>query len=130
MDPTSQNRDISQNDDGDDLFERELPPESTRDPNLEIPEILRTPVRQPEMPGAPKIPATAAIGSMGVGFAIAFNFISMIGGGVLLGWLFDRWRGSMPVGTLVGLGVGFIGAFYGIIRQSQKAEKRDRAAKR
>ncbi|MBC7771553.1 MAG: AtpZ/AtpI family protein [Pyrinomonadaceae bacterium] len=105
------------------------PPPPSRDPALEIPEILRTPVRQPEMPGM-KLPGGASISGAGVGFAMAFDFIGSVGAGTLLGWLFDRWQGTLPTGTLVGLGLGFAGAMIRIVRQSSRAEKREKSARK
>lgn len=119
-------------DSGPEGFEHEIghqhgpPPPPARDPALEIPEILRTPVRKPEMPGT-QLPGGASVSGAGVGFAMAFDFIGSIGAGTLLGWLADRWFGSLPIGTLVGLALGFAGAMIRIMRQAARAERRDAA---
>lgn len=107
-----------------------LPATPTDEPSLEIPEVLRTPVRQSQMPGTPKLPGGGSISGLGVGFAMAFDFVGSVGAGALLGYLFDRWQGTSPTGTLVGLGVGFVGAMIRIVRASQKADRADRKRKR
>jgi ATP synthase protein I len=106
----------------------ELPP---NDPRLEIPEVLRTPVRQPgEIPGEPRPPKGTLVSSAGVGFGMAFDFIGTIGGGVLVGWLVDRWQGTTPIFVLVGLGLGFVGAMFRIVAQTKRQERREKAARK
>lgn len=78
------------------------------------------------MPGT-KLPGGSSISGLGVGFAMAFDFIGSIAAGTFLGWLFDRWRGTLPIGTLVGLGLGFVGAMLRIMRQAASADKREAA---
>lgn len=98
-----------------------------KDPRLEIPEVLRTPVRQPdEIPGEPRMPKKdSMVGGIGMGFGLAFDFIGSIGGGALVGWLIDRWQGTSPVFVLVGLGLGFVGAMFRIVRQTKKQDRLD-----
>lgn len=106
----------------------ELPPIPGHDPSLEIPKELRTPIRQPELPGTPGAKGTGArsIAGLGVGFAMALDFVGSILAGSLLGYLFDRWQGTSPTGVLIGLGIGFVGAMIRIVRTSQKAERAER----
>lgn len=99
------------------------------DPSLRIPEALRTPIRKPDLPGAPRTSGTGSISGIGIGFAMAFDFVGSIIAGSLLGYLFDRWQHTQPVGVLVGLGVGFVGAMIRMVRTSQKAERRERQNK-
>ena len=44
----------------------------------------------------------------GLGCSVVVTLVMTIGGGVLL----DRWRGTEPVFTLVGLALGLLGAGY------------------
>ena len=103
------------------------------DPRLEIPEVLRTPVRQPgEIPGEARMPKESSISGVGIGFAMALDFVGSVGAGAFIGWLIDRWAGTSPVWVLVGLGFGFLGAMFRIIRQTQRQEaleKRRRGGK-
>jgi len=105
------------------------------EPDLEIPAVLRTPVRRPDVPGVPgkangkQGGVGGLVSNLGAGYGLAMDFLGLIGGGAFLGWLVDRWRHSLPIGVLVGLGVGFLAAMIRIVRQSQKSERLDRAAR-
>ncbi|GBD10488.1 hypothetical protein HRbin23_00131 [bacterium HR23] len=48
----------------------------------------------------------------GMGFYIALSIV----GGIVGGWLLDRWLGTRPWLTLVGVVVGSGVAFYGVYR--------------
>lgn len=98
----------------------------TPDPRLQvIPEVLREPPMSRsslEDPGASDVLLGA-----GRAWATAFDFIFTIAAGVLLGWLFDRWRGTAPWGLLAGLTLGFATALMRIIRATLAEEKREAA---
>lgn len=106
---------------------------SGRDPRLEIPEVLRTPVRQSHFD-----PVTGSNGGkkkkgegvdatgMARAWATAMDFVFTIIAGAGLGLLVDWWQGTRPWGTLVGLGVGFVGAFIRIVRATQRQEREER----
>jgi F0F1-type ATP synthase assembly protein I len=102
------------------------------DPRLDIPEVLRAPVRQPAidpLTGGPvKDRDSAPIDAAGMGRAwgIALDFVFSVLAGALVGWLIDRWRGWLPVGTIVGLGVGFVSGFIRIIRTTQRQEREEK----
>jgi F0F1-type ATP synthase assembly protein I len=104
-------------------------PPSEDDPRLAIPEVLKNPP-----PGTPKLepdrprPPSQAL-QMGRAWAMAMDFVFTIIAGAVLGWLFDRWRGTAPAGALIGLAVGFVLAFYRIVRATQKQEAAERRAK-
>jgi ATP synthase protein I len=66
---------------------------------------------------------------MGRAWAIAMDFVFTLVAGLLLGWGFDKWRGTEPWGLLVGLAVGFTAAFIVIVKQSAKWERVDRERK-
>lgn len=101
-----------------------------RDPRLEIPEVLRTPVRKPEydpVTGSRKS-RKEVVDASGIGraWAMSLDFVFTVLAGALLGWLIDRWRNSLPIGTLIGLGIGFVSGFIRLIRTTQRQERQER----
>lgn len=101
-----------------------------RDPRLEIPQVLRTPVRKADLSPMQGGPATGQstspeVAGAGRAWATAMDFVFTILAGALLGWLADRWRHSIPLWTMVGLALGFVTAFIRIVRATQR-EERDR----
>ena len=108
-------------------------PPSSGDPRLEIPEVLRTPVKKPDYDPTYGNKASRVnsddVRGMGRAWAIAMDFVFTIVAGLLLGWGFDKWRGTAPWGLLVGLLVGFTAGFVVIVKQSAKEERRDQASK-
>lgn len=54
--------------------------------------------------------------------AVGTTISSTIAGGVILGYLFDRWLGTNPWLSVVGLCVGTIGAFVSMIRLLKRLE--------
>jgi F0F1-type ATP synthase assembly protein I len=54
-----------------------------------------------------------------VGGIVAYN----IAGGIILGYLFDRWLATAPWLTITGLIIGTIGASVGIYRIMSKLNK-------
>jgi F0F1-type ATP synthase assembly protein I len=109
----------------DDPFERIGPPPD--DPRLKIPEVLRKPAELPKDPDK-GTPASEGV-QMGRAWATAMDFVFTILAGAILGWLFDRWRGTNPTGTMIGLGVGFVLAFFRIVRATQRQEAADQERK-
>jgi ATP synthase protein I len=99
------------------------------DPRLEIPEVLRTPVKKPDFPETRR-PTAAAGGSgfqdLGKALSIGLDFLFTIGAGGGLGWLLDRWRGWTPYSLMIGLALGFAAATVRII---QRSDREDRARK-
>jgi ATP synthase protein I len=65
-------------------------------------------------------------------WAVALDFVFSVLAGAGVGWLFDRWRGTMPWGLLVGLALGFVVGFLRIVRttQAQEREEAERKAGR
>jgi F0F1-type ATP synthase assembly protein I len=109
--------------------EPEIDTTPARDPRLEIPEILRTPVRQSQFDpvvgskeGGAKKEAIDTAG-MGRAWAMALDFVFTVLAGALVGYLLDRWQGWLPIGTLVGLVLGFVSGFIRIIRATQRQER-------
>lgn len=84
----------------------------------------------PPMPEFPSIPAhlknrepkPMIVGAMGREtfrlMGVGLNFVGLVGGGVLLGWLVDRWQGWSPWGVLVGMTVGLVGGGYRLLKET------------
>ena len=56
-----------------------------------------------------------------------------IAGGPILGYYLDRWLGTQPVFTLVGLGLGLVIGFFGsyrMVTQTLRDMEREAAARR
>lgn len=85
-----------------------------------------------EKPGSPRPgpasgPDRSAITEAAKAWSVALDFVVSTVAGAVIGWLIDRWLGSKPWGTLIGLGVGFVVAFVRIIRYSQRSEREELA---
>jgi F0F1-type ATP synthase assembly protein I len=91
-----------------------------------IPEVLQ---KSPAGPQERPPTLMSGVASMGAAWGMAFDFVVTILAGLGLGWLFDRWQGSSPWGILAGLGVGFVAAFVRIIRNTQRIERQEAAAR-
>lgn len=105
----------------------ELPPPPMRDPRLEIPEILRTPIKKPELPNERKVvvipPGSGGLGDLARALSVGLDFLFIIAAGGFLGWLFDWWRGTGNVGVLVGLGVGFLAGTARLLQRLNRDDK-------
>ena len=55
----------------------------------------------------------------GLGMEVA----SQVGAGALLGWLFDRWRGTAPTGLLVGAAIGIVIGLWSLIKGALKLNR-------
>ncbi len=109
------------------------PGESVRRVPIPPPPAFREAPAMPEFPEPPRelLKGTAAgrgegsssLGRAGRGWSIAMDFVFTMVGGAFLGWLVDRWLKSMPLWTMVGLGVGFVGAFVRIVRAMQRENR-------
>lgn len=106
-------------------------PGATRDPRLEIPEVLRTPVQRPESMQATSKSKEGGLGFLGIAKAwgTALDFLFTIFAGAALGWLFDKWQGTAPKGLMIGCGLGFVLAFIRIVRSTMKQERKEREAR-
>lgn len=111
--------------------EHDTPPDaierSTSDPRLEIPEVLIRPVKVPESLAEERQGRTATTGGWtdtAKAWAIALDFILTIAAGAVLGWLFDRWQGTAPTGSIIGFGLGFVLALIRIIRRTLREERK------
>jgi F0F1-type ATP synthase assembly protein I len=55
----------------------------------------------------------------GLGMEVA----TQVGAGALLGWLFDRWRGTAPTGLLVGAAIGIVVGLWSLIKGALKLNR-------
>jgi F0F1-type ATP synthase assembly protein I len=55
----------------------------------------------------------------GLGMEVA----AQVGAGALLGWLFDRWRGTAPTGLLVGAAIGIVVGLWSLIKGALKLNR-------
>ena len=92
-----------------------------------MPEVLKKgPPSQPE----PQAQGPSEMIGMARAWAFALNFIFTILAAAAIGWLFDRWRSTAPTGLLVGLALGFVFAFWRIIRATQNQERAEAERRR
>ncbi len=56
----------------------------------------------------------------GVAYAAAFSLFGAVVGGLVVGWLLDRWLGTGPWLLVTGLVLGAAGGFYELIRATSK----------
>ncbi|HMN40048.1 MAG TPA: hypothetical protein PKE29_04330 [Phycisphaerales bacterium] len=101
-----------------------------RDPRLEIPEILTTPVRKPELLKEYERAARGGerrggsdTANQAAGWAIAMNFVWTVAAGGLLGWAIQAWvwASAAPWPLLVGLITGILVGMGKFIRDALKA---------
>ena len=85
-----------------------------------VPEALR------DGPSNPPPSAGSDAAGMAKAWGVALDFVFNVLAGAALGWLFDRWRHTAPWGLLVGLGLGFITAFWRIVQATQRQEAAER----
>lgn len=64
--------------------------------------------------------ALGVLGSLGITFVVA------TAGGALLGYFLDRWLGSSPWLTLIGLGLGIAAGFREVFRSIRALERQER----
>jgi F0F1-type ATP synthase assembly protein I len=89
-----------------------------------IPEVLR---KGPSVAQPSTKPSDVA--GMARAWGVALDFVFTIIAGAAVGWLIDWWLKSAPIGLLVGLGIGFVFAFWRIIRTTQRQEAADKRRK-
>jgi ATP synthase protein I len=56
----------------------------------------------------------------GIAYAAALSLFGAVVGGLIAGWLLDRWLGTRPWLLVVGLILGAAGGFYEFIRATSK----------
>jgi F0F1-type ATP synthase assembly protein I len=55
--------------------------------------------------------------------SIGFELVAAVGGFIFAGYLWDRYFGTSPWGTLTGAVLGLVGGMYNLIRQSLLATR-------
>lgn len=113
----------------------ESSPPSSGDPRLEIPEVLRTPVKKPQAlveydkadAGRGKVGASDAA-RQASSWAIAMNFVWTLAAALLLGWALQKWvwPAAAPWPMLVGLFVGLVLGMVRFMVEALKASRNDR----
>ncbi len=63
--------------------------------------------------------ALGLLASTGITFVVATS------GGTILGYFIDRWLGSSPWLTLIGLGLGIVAGFRELVRTIKAAERQE-----
>jgi F0F1-type ATP synthase assembly protein I len=105
-------------------------PPHGRDPRLEIPEVLRQPVKKPEalkdyerIERSSAKPGESDSAKQAAGWAIAMNFVWTVAAGGLIGWAIQKWAApsAAPWPLLVGLIVGILVGMGKFIRDALKA---------
>lgn len=56
----------------------------------------------------------------GLAYAAAFSLFAAVAGGLVIGWLLDRWLGTRPWLLVTGIVLGSAAGFYELIRSSAK----------
>jgi ATP synthase protein I len=56
----------------------------------------------------------------GLAYAAAFSLFAAVVGGLIIGWLLDRWLGTGPWLLVTGIVLGAVAGFYEFIRSSSK----------
>jgi ATP synthase protein I len=56
----------------------------------------------------------------GLAYAAAFSLFAAVVGGLIIGWLLDRWLGTRPWLLVTGIVLGSAAGFYELIRSSSK----------
>ena len=84
----------------------------------ELPDVLRAP------PPGPEAPEPKRLSSLATGLALGTDLLASMAGGLIIGWLVDRWLGVAPIGVLLGLAGGMTLAMLRIIRRSRELNPR------
>lgn len=61
--------------------------------------------------------------ALGVVSGAGITFVVATAGGALLGYFLDRWLGTSPWLTLIGLGVGIVAGFRELVRWIRATER-------
>jgi F0F1-type ATP synthase assembly protein I len=64
--------------------------------------------------------------SLGVLTSAGITLVVATAGGAVLGYFLDRWLGSSPWLTLIGLGLGVVVGFRELVRTIKAAEQEER----
>ena len=61
---------------------------------------------------------------------LGIEFVGVVGGMIVVGWLLDRWFGTSPWLLLTGVFIGLVGGGYRFARDAQRAARRANEAYR
>ena len=64
--------------------------------------------------------------SLGMLASVGMTFVVVTAGAVVGGYFVDRWLGTTPWFTLIGIGVGVAAGFRDLFRSIRKAERQER----
>jgi ATP synthase protein I len=64
--------------------------------------------------------------SLGMLASVGITFVVATAGATIGGYFLDRWLGTTPWLTLIGLAVGVVAGFRGFFRSVKNAERRER----
>ena len=59
----------------------------------------------------------------GLAYGAAIALFAAVVGGLIVGWLLDRWLGTSPWLMLAGLGFGIAAGFVNLFRSAKAAER-------
>jgi len=62
---------------------------------------------------------------VGLVSGLGFVLFASIGGGFFLGWVVDRWLGTLPIFSLILAGLGLAGGLIEILRIMARVERHD-----
>ncbi len=99
---------------------------------------LPEPAPPPKPPIFPSIPArkpdekkpASSLADVGRGWSVALEFVFTILASGGLGYAFDTWKGTAHTGTLIGLALGFVIAFWRIVKDALAQDRREQQKKR
>ncbi len=74
----------------------------------------------------PKNPHRQVTDAMGEGWVVGGSFFGSIMAGFLLGYLADRWLGTDPWLTVIGIIAGSVSGFYRMMAWAKDQERRGR----
>jgi hypothetical protein len=102
-----------------------------KDPPLDpeapaMPELLTQPVQRPASMLPKPAGLASGMGELGKSLAIGFDFLFTAAAGGALGYLFDRWMGRFPIGTIVGALIGFVVGTVRLLKRLNAPEPKRR----
>jgi ATP synthase protein I len=72
------------------------------------------------------MPEPSAWRSLGMLATVGLTFVVATAGATVGGYFVDRWLGTSPWFTLIGLAVGIAAGFRDLVRSVKKAERQER----
>lgn len=72
------------------------------------------------------MPEPSAWRSLGMLATVGLTFVAATAGATIAGYFIDRWVGTSPWFTLIGLALGIAAGFRDLFRSIKKAERQER----